>query len=293
MKLFPITSLLFLAAASSAFSLPFQTRIGGGAQAKYAGRARSLAQPFASPTSLAGLSYRESGYYDGDIDAWDSYGYGGGSGRRNNRNRSYDYQRRASSGVLARRRDGAYGSGYGRYYDDEFGYSGGFGRNGDVLYDDLTPREFTPRERQGIRRLQQRRYGGGDYSRGDDYYDRDDYFGGRRGGRREGWRGNYPQYGYGRGGRRGRRYGRAGFDDGFGYGGSYSYGGYGRGRERGRNYDFYDDYDDYGDYYSERSNIDDQRYFSRRGRRNQGFEQWGNLVGGAARRSVENIRGRF
>jgi len=294
MKLFPIASLLVSASATSAFSLPPQTSIG----VKCAGNGGSPARPFSSPTSLASFSNRNDpyspGYYDGDGDGSDSYGYGGGSGRRDSRYRSsygngnVNYGRGAGreSGVLARRRDGAYGSGYGRYYDDEFSYGGG------GYYDDLTPREFTPSERKGIRRLQQRRYGGGDYSRGRDYYD-EDYFGGRRMGRREGWRDYYPSYGDGRGGRRSQRYGRArdSYDD-FGYGGRYGYAGYGRG-SRGGNYESYRDYDDYGDYYPESMDFDDQRYSSRRGRRNQGFRQWGNLVGGAARRSFETVRGGY
>merc|ERR1711957_310664 len=87
-----------------------------------------------------------------------------------------------------------------------------------------------------------------------------------------------------RGGMYGRRDGRSigGFDDGYGdsYGG-YG-GGYGRGRER--SYDSYDDYDDYDD-------LDNRRYSSRRGeRRRQGLDQWGNLIGGAARRSYDNVR---
>jgi len=296
MTLFPVaalSSLLFMAAASSAFLLPSQTQTGGGARASRAGSAGSTAPPFASLTSLASLSYRGSRGYSSDNydDGWDDYG----GGRRSGRNRGYDYGRGGGgSGVLARRRDGAYGSGYGRYYDDEFGYRGGG-------YEDSSPREFTPSERKGIRRLQQRRYGGGDY------YSDDDYFGGRRGEQGGGMRDNYPDYGYRgmrddypdygyggmRGGRRGRRYGRVIGDSDYGYGsgGSSGYGGggYGQGRRRGRNYDSYDDYDDHDDYFPERSYLDDRRYSSQGGRRRQGFQQWGNLVGGAARRSKENL----
>merc|ERR1712194_232045 len=83
------------------------------------------------------------------------------------------------------------------------------------------------------------------------------------------------------GGRRGRQYGRALGD----FDGGYSSGGYdGRGRSRARNYDSYDDYDEYDDYYPE-SDLDDRRYSSGQGRSRLGFEEWGNLVGGAARRS--------